>query len=113
MVYHKCFNLTLMTGLKVPSANHYMYIDGKSVGATPVCSTRSFQIPAGEHSVEVREWTGLTLNPFDRKARFPAGGTVHLLVDKVAGGGGSAYWSQITPQQAHDLAREIAGANKN
>lgn len=111
IVYHKCLNLTLMTGIKVPAADHYMWVAGKNVGASPLCSVRSFKVVPGEHVVEVKDWSGIIPSFVERKARFTAGQTVHVLVEK--GSGGSAFWSLISPTQARDLAREIANANKN
>jgi hypothetical protein len=110
LIYHKCLNLTLLTGIKVPAADHYIFVGDKKLGATPLCSVRSFQVPAGQHVVSVKDWSGIGFNFVERSAQFPSGGTVHLLIDK--GQGGSAYWAQITPLQARNLAREIDGINK-
>ncbi|MDX2204967.1 MAG: hypothetical protein NW223_19615 [Hyphomicrobiaceae bacterium] len=110
VVHHKCLNITLLTGLKIPAADHYVYLGDKRLGASPLCSTRTFQVPPGEHSINLGSWSGKNSSFIDRKARFASGQTVHIMVDK--GAGFSAFWAQLTSAQASEIAREIASVNK-
>lgn len=104
IVYHKC---SLFSAL---SASGHVYVADRNLGPSPVCSVRSFKVPTGEHAIQIRDWAGLSFGLLERKLRFTAGQSAHIVVGKSPGG--AFFWEAISAPQGRALAQEIKGVGQ-